>query len=163
MTFSIAPFETSNVLLLVGMLFVAGIVEEVLDTWVLFTVVKRQTITTALITFFGVVLDFTVFLSFISNLDKWPVIIAYAVGATVGTVGVIEAQKYATRKKKEVQKVLRTKAARRKRIAEYAKARKEREKKEKLVKVEKVVVKPVKVVEKSSTDPKKGDTQNEVK
>ena len=94
MTFSIAPFETSNVLLLVGMLFVAGIVEEVLDTWVLFTVVKRQTITTAFITFFGVVLDFTVFLSFISNLDKWPVILAYAVGATVGTVGVIERQKH---------------------------------------------------------------------
>lgn len=169
MIFSIAPFETSNVLLLAGLLFVAGIVEEMLDTWVLFTVVKRQTALTAIITFVGVVLEFTVFLSFISNLDKWPVILAYAVGATVGTVGVVEAQKYATRKKKEVQKVLKTKAARRKRIAEYAKARKA---KEKLVKVEKVVVKPVKVekavvkpvtvVVKSSTETQKGDTPNEV-
>ena len=170
MIFSIAPFETSNIPLLAGLLFLAGVAEEVLDTWVLFTVVKRQTALTAIITFVGVVLEFTVFLSFISNLDKWPVILAYAVGATVGTVGVVETQKYYTRKKKEVQKVLKTKAARRKRIAEYAKARKAKEKLVKVekvvvkpVKVEKVVVKPVKVVAKSSTETTKGDTQNDVK
>jgi len=169
MIFSIAPFETSNIPLLVSVLFIAGVAEEILDTWVTFTVVKRQTAITAIITFVGVVLEFTVFLSFISNLDKWPVILAYAVGATVGTAGVIEAQKYATRKKTEVQKVLKTKAARRKRIAEYAKERKAKEKLIKVekvvmppVKVEKAVVKPVKVVAKIPTETKKGDTSNEI-
>lgn len=177
MIFSIAPFETSNVLLLAGLLFLAGVAEDVLDTWVTFTVVKRQTALTAIITFVGIVLEFTVFLSFISNLDKWPVILAYALGATVGTVGVIETQKYYTRKKTERQKVLKTKAARRKRIAEYAKARKAKERLTKVTVakakppvmkvvgkiVGETIVKPTKAVEKSPTETKKGDIPNEVK
>lgn len=142
MIFSIAPFETSNILLLTGLLFVAGVAEDILDTWVTFTVVKRETAKTAIITFVGVVLEFTVFLSVISNLDKWPVILSYALGATVGSVAVIELQKRATRRKTELQKIKKSKAARRKRIARLTAERKARQK---LAKVPKMIVKKVEV------------------
>lgn len=160
MIFSVAPFETSNIWLLTGLLFIAGVAEDILDTWVTFTVVKRQTALTAIITFIGVVLEFTVFLSFISNLDKWPVIGAYALGATFGTVGVIEAQKYATRKKTERQKIIKTKAGRRKRIAAYAVARKAREK---LAKATIVKAKPpvMKVVEETIVTPTEAEPKVE--
>jgi len=127
MIFSITPFETSNIFLLSALLFVAGIVEDVLDTWVTFTVVKRQTVATCIITFFGIILEFTVFLSFISNLDKFPVIIAYAFGATVGTAMVIEFQKRAKRKKRAEDKVRRQiRAARKKRQEQKEDAKKAR-------------------------------------
>ena len=162
MVFSIAPFETSNIVLLTGLLFIAGVAEDILDTWVTFTVVKRQTALTAIITFVGIVLEFTVFLSFISNLDKWPVILAYAVGATVGTVGVIETQKYATRKKTERQKIIKTKAARRKRIAAYAVARKAKEKLAKATVVKPPVMKVVgKIVGETIVKPIKAEPKVE--
>ena len=116
MAFSIEPFVTSNIPLLSALLFIAGVCEDVLATWVTFSIVKRQTITTAILTFVSIIIEFTVFLSFISNLDKWPVIICYAVGATVGSVGVVELQKRATRKKTEQQKEKRTVGARKKRL-----------------------------------------------
>ncbi len=124
MPFEFLPLETSNVFLLSALLFTAGLIEDVLDTWVTFTIVKRQTIATAIITFFGIVIEFTVFLSFISNLDKWPVIISYALGATVGTAGVIEYQKKVTRKKQQRQKQRKIKGAKRKGEAQAAAAKK---------------------------------------
>ncbi|KKL81568.1 hypothetical protein LCGC14_1993430 [marine sediment metagenome] len=124
---ALTPFETSNTLLLVGLLFVAGVVEDALDTWVTFTVVKRQVVATCLITFFGIILEFTVFLSFISNLDKWPVIISYAAGATVGTGVIVELQKRVKRKKKATDKVRRQlRAARKKRQEQKEAAKKAR-------------------------------------
>ncbi len=124
MIFPLTPFETSNIYLLIGLLFVAGMIEDVLETWVTFTVVKRQTIRTCLITFFGIIIEFTVFLSFISNLDKWPVIISYAVGATVGTACVVEFQKRAKRKKRAQDKVRRQLRATRKKKQEQREAAK---------------------------------------
>lgn len=114
MPFEILPLETSNVSLLVALLFVAGLSETLLSTWATFAVVKRQTAIAALITFFGQLLEFAVFLAFVSNLDKWYSIVSYVIGATIGISGVIEFQKSATRRKKQRHKQRKEKAAKRK-------------------------------------------------
>ena len=159
MIFSIEPFVTDNIILLSILLFIAGVVEDILDTWVTFAVVKRQTVTTGLITFFGIVLEFTVFISFISNLDKWPVIIVYALGATVGSVGVVEYQKLLTRRKKEQTKLKRLKGYRKMRLAKLKAERTAREVASKLKKVVKVPT----VVKKTPTIESKPEVKTAVK
>ncbi len=142
-------FETSNVPLLIFLLFTSGVVEEILETWVTFTIMKRQTIRTGFITFFGDLLDCMVFAVFVSNLDKWPVIVAYSIGATVGTVSVIEWQKYETRKKKALQKQRRVKGIKRKKEAQRLVALRKAEKLKKIAEARKIELKKIeKVVEK---------------
>lgn len=157
MVFDFLPLATTNTPLLIALLFMAGVVEDILDTWVTFTVVKRQTVTTALITFFGIILEFTVFLSFVSNLDKWYVIVSYALGAMVGTVGVIELQKRINRKKRQqqMQRKLR-RAAKKKKVARKVERQTQKPdlKAEKKVMVEEKLVKSTDVRKEIITDAK---------
>lgn len=87
------------------LLFCAGLIEDLFQTWTTVCVVRGQAVVAGLINFIYVIIVCAVILSVVANLDKWYVILAYALGSGVGAGLMVKYQKPKPKKVKRRRRV----------------------------------------------------------